>query len=67
MSSKNLTNVNEQQYINVGEDVALFAATSNKNKENPEFLKRDDALKRIRDNMQEWHEIKTERSGVVRK
>ncbi|PSS30878.1 hypothetical protein PHLCEN_2v2605 [Hermanssonia centrifuga] len=67
VSSKNLTNVNEQQYINVGEDVALFAATSNKNKENPEFLKRDDALKRIRDNMQEWHEIKTERSGVVRK
>jgi translation initiation factor 2D len=60
-------NAQVQQYINVDEDEMLAQAVYMKNEENPEFMKREDALRRIRDNMQIWHEIKTERSDAVTK
>ena len=67
MSSKGLVNSRDQQYINVGEDPPLFEAISVRNEESPDFLKRDDALKRIRANMQNWHEIGLEGSDPIRK
>ena len=67
VSSRNLINANDQQYINVGSDDALARAVSIKGEETPEFMKRDDVLKRIRANMQTWHEIRAEGRDVVRK
>ena len=67
VAAKNLVNAQVQQYINVGEDEILAQAVYVKNEENPEFMKREDALRRIRNNMQIWHEIKTERSDTITK
>ena len=57
-----------QQYINVGEDEPLAQAVYAKGAEPVEFMKREDVLRRIRANMQTWHEIRTEGGGerVVR-
>ena len=38
-----------------------------KNEETPEFMKRDDTLNRIRTNMQEWYEMRTEGGETLRK
>lgn len=59
VTSKQLINAHEQQYINVGRDDALAQAVHIKGKDTPEFMKREDALQRIRQNMQTWHEIRT--------
>ncbi|KAI0351003.1 eukaryotic translation initiation factor SUI1 family protein [Trametes cingulata] len=67
VASRNLVNANDQQYINVGSDQALAGAVSVKGEDTPEFMKRDEVLKRIRNNMQTWHEIKAEGREVVRK
>ncbi|KAH9887063.1 eukaryotic translation initiation factor SUI1 family protein [Cubamyces lactineus] len=67
VSSRNLINANDQQYINVGSDDALARAVSVKGEETPEFMKRDDVLKRIRAHMQTWHEIRAEGRDLVRK
>ncbi|KAI0077630.1 eukaryotic translation initiation factor SUI1 family protein [Panus rudis PR-1116 ss-1] len=67
VAAKQLVNPHEQQYVNVAEDEHLYQAVSFKNEDTPEFLKRDDALKRIRDNMQSWHEMKVEGSDPIRK
>ncbi|CAL1697893.1 unnamed protein product [Somion occarium] len=67
VSSKKLINVQEQQYINVGEDPALASAVSAKNEDIPEFMKREETLKRIRDHMQPWHETRVVGSDAVRK
>lgn len=60
-------NAREQQYINVSEDAALSSAVSIKNSDAPEFLKREETLKRIRDNMQSWHETNVEGQETIRK
>lgn len=65
VSEKSLINAREQQYINVSEDDALSSATSIKNEERPEFLKREDALRRVRDNMQSWHRVRVEGEDVI--
>ena len=67
VSGKGLINPRDQQYINVSDDSALFEAISIKNEETPDFLKREDALRRIRENMQSWHEVRQEGSDPVRK
>ncbi|KAI0370925.1 eukaryotic translation initiation factor SUI1 family protein [Pilatotrama ljubarskyi] len=67
IASRNLVNSNDQQYINVGSDQALAGAVSVKGEDTPEFMKRDEVLKRVRANMQTWHEIKAEGRDVVRK
>ena len=67
IESRQLVNANDQQYINVGEDEALLAAVLAKNEELPDFLKRQDTLNRIRTNMQEWYELQTAKSEIVRK
>lgn len=67
VSSKQLVNAREQQYINIGEDTALSLAVSNKNEDTPEFLKREETLKRIRDNMQSWHEVRVEGQDPIRR
>ena len=67
VAAKNLVNAQVQQYINVGEDEILAQAVYVKNEENPEFMKREDALRRIRNNMQVWHEIKTEGGDPIAK
>ncbi|KAJ3554562.1 hypothetical protein NM688_g3040 [Phlebia brevispora] len=67
VSSKNLINVNDQSYINVKDDEPLAYAISTRNQDTPEFLKRDDLLNRIRANMQEWYEMRTESGETIRK
>ncbi|KAI0752119.1 eukaryotic translation initiation factor SUI1 family protein [Fomes fomentarius] len=67
ISSHRLINTNDQQYINVGADQALASAVSIKGQDTSEFLKRYEVLKRVRTNMQAWHEIRVEGREVVRK
>ncbi|RPD60842.1 eukaryotic translation initiation factor SUI1 family protein [Lentinus tigrinus ALCF2SS1-6] len=67
ISARGLINANDQQYINVGTDQALANAVSIKGEDTPEFMKRDDVLKRVRANMQTWHEIRVEGRDTVRK
>lgn len=67
VTEKQLINPQERQYINVSDDDALWSAVTDKTKERPEFLKRDDALRRIRDNMQSWHRIGIEGGEAVLK
>ncbi|KAK7676959.1 hypothetical protein QCA50_020077 [Cerrena zonata] len=67
VSSKQLVNTQEQQYINVGEDTTLLSAVSSKNGNPPEFLKREETLKRIKDHMQSWHEVRVDGKDPVRK
>ncbi|KAH8101298.1 eukaryotic translation initiation factor SUI1 family protein [Cristinia sonorae] len=67
ISERNLVNAREQQYVNVSEDDALSGAVSVKGEERPEFLKREDALKRIKENMQSWHRIGIDGGDVVTK
>ncbi|KAI0340373.1 eukaryotic translation initiation factor SUI1 family protein [Trametopsis cervina] len=65
--TKQLVNVHEPQYINVVEDDALARAVAVKNEDTPEFLKRDDALKRVRENMQNWYEVRTDNNDPIQK
>lgn len=67
MSSRSLINANDQQYVNVDSDQFLGGAVSVKGEDVPEFLKRDEILKRLRANMQTWHEISAEGRDVVHK
>ncbi|KAI0935165.1 hypothetical protein AcW1_005169 [Taiwanofungus camphoratus] len=67
ISSKNLVNAQEQQYINVGEDATLLAAITNKHEDGVEFLKREEVLGRLQGHMQSWYEIRAEGRDVVRK
>ncbi|KAI0830089.1 eukaryotic translation initiation factor SUI1 family protein [Trametes gibbosa] len=67
ISSRRLINANDQQYINVGSDQALAGAVSVKGEETPEFMKRDELLKRVRAHMQTWHEVSADGKDVVRK
>ena len=62
-----MINAREQQYINIGEDSGLSSAVSIKNEDTPEFLKREETLKRIRDNMQPWHEVRAEGQDPVKR
>ncbi|OSD03739.1 eukaryotic translation initiation factor SUI1 family protein [Trametes coccinea BRFM310] len=67
VSSHNLINANDQQYINVGSDQALATAVSVKGEDTPEFMKRDEVLRRVRAHMQTWHEIRAEGRDALRK
>ena len=67
VSARGLVNANDQQYINVGTDQALAGAVSVKGQDTPEFMKRDDVLKRVRVNMQPWHEIRVEGRDTIQK
>ncbi|KAI0789203.1 eukaryotic translation initiation factor SUI1 family protein [Abortiporus biennis] len=67
VETKQLINARDQQYVNLADDNGLFEAVYIKGQETPEFMKREEALKRIRDNMQPWHEVKVEGSDAVRK
>jgi len=67
ISSRQLTNPHDQQYINVSNDEQLSIAVSIKREDSPEFLKREEVLKRIRLNMQSWHEMKIEGNDAVTK
>lgn len=55
VSERQLINARDQQYINVGDDDALSSAVSMESGGGSEFMKREDALKRIMDNMESWH------------
>lgn len=67
ITDKQLVNVNDSKYINVLEDEPLANAVWIRNEDTPEFMKRDDALRKIRENMQRWYELKTEGSDPIRK
>ncbi|EMD35171.1 hypothetical protein CERSUDRAFT_97094 [Gelatoporia subvermispora B] len=67
VTTKQLVNPRDQQYINVGEDTELRIAVTGKNEDPPEFLKREEVLSRIRHNMQSWYEIRANGQDVVRK
>ena len=67
VTSKQLVNAHEQQYVNVGDDEFLLGAVTGKNEDAPEFLKREDVLTRLRDHMQSWYEIKVEGGEPLRK
>ncbi|KIJ34908.1 hypothetical protein M422DRAFT_34849 [Sphaerobolus stellatus SS14] len=55
-ASRSLVNPNDQQYINVDE-LLLSVLTSPKSDEDIQYIKRDEAVKRLVDRMQNWHEI----------
>ena len=59
--------MNDQHYINIAEDDALFRAVSMKGEDTPDFMKRDDAMKKIQQNMQRWYEVRSEGNDPVRK
>lgn len=65
--TKQLVNANDQQYVNVADDDALIRAVSVKGEDTPDFMKRDDAVRRLQKNMQSWYELKTEGSDPIRK
>ncbi|KAI0084693.1 eukaryotic translation initiation factor SUI1 family protein [Irpex rosettiformis] len=67
IEAKQLINAHDQQYVNVVEDDALLRAISIKGQDMPDFMKRDDVIKKIQRNMQSWYEIKTEGNEPVRK
>ncbi|KAI8968737.1 eukaryotic translation initiation factor SUI1 family protein [Trametes punicea] len=53
--------------FNISTDQAFANAVSVKGEETPEFMKRDEVLRRVRAHMQTWHEIRAEGRDVVRK
>ena len=57
MRTKDLVNAHEQQYLHALTDDALAAALAQKGEETPEFMRREDALRRIRAGMQAWHAV----------
>ncbi|KZV88547.1 hypothetical protein EXIGLDRAFT_651009 [Exidia glandulosa HHB12029] len=61
--SKKLQNAHEPQYVDVPESSPLHSALDNKKEPVGEHCRRDEALRRLQDNMQSWHSI----DGVVRK
>ncbi|RDX44971.1 eukaryotic translation initiation factor SUI1 family protein [Lentinus brumalis] len=67
VTARGLINANDPQYINVGSDQPLAIAVSVKGEDTPDFMKRDEVLKRVRAHMQTWHEIRVEGRDVVRK
>ncbi|KAI0696389.1 eukaryotic translation initiation factor SUI1 family protein [Cerioporus squamosus] len=67
VTARGLINANDQQYINVGTDQALATAVSVKGEDTPDFMKREEVLKRVRAHMQTWHEIRVEGRDAVRK
>ncbi|GBE78753.1 eukaryotic translation initiation factor SUI1 family protein [Sparassis latifolia] len=67
ISSKNLVNAQEQQYVNVSEDAALHSAIVRKNEDTIEFMKRDEVFGRIKDSMQSWYEIRVGGADIIRK
>jgi len=67
ITSKNLINAQDPQYLNVNADPALHSSIVKKNEDVIEFMRRDEAFARIKDGMQSWHEISTERGEPVRK
>ena len=67
VQTKNLVNANDPQFVNVSEDDALARAVAQKGDQQPEFLRRQDAVERIRANMQEWYELRSGENGVQRK
>ena len=50
-------NAHEQQYLHALTDDALAAALAQKGEETPEFMRREDALRRSRAGMQAWHAV----------
>lgn len=60
-------NAHDAQYINVGADAALARAVHASGADNDsEFMKREDVLRRIRANMQTWHEVRGPRDVVTK-
>ncbi|KZT25056.1 hypothetical protein NEOLEDRAFT_1093490 [Neolentinus lepideus HHB14362 ss-1] len=80
ITSHNLVNAHQQQFINVSEDPVLLSAITGPLPGKPkpreegnspadtDFLKREDIMKRLVERMQAWHEIRVDgKSGVVKK
>ncbi|TFK47137.1 hypothetical protein OE88DRAFT_1637122 [Heliocybe sulcata] len=79
ITSHNLINANQQQFINVSEDPVLLSAITGplpgKSKGSDadthadlEFLKREDIIKRLVERMQAWYEIQVDgKAGEVKK
>ncbi|KIP12172.1 hypothetical protein PHLGIDRAFT_370577 [Phlebiopsis gigantea 11061_1 CR5-6] len=57
VQTRNLVNAHEQQYVHALVDDALAAALAQKGNETPEFMVREDALRRVRAGMQAWHTV----------
>lgn len=68
IAAKSLVNPHHQQFINVG-DLLRTTLSSNKAGEAslPDFLKREDALRKLADNMQPWHRVVAEGGEPVTK
>lgn len=54
--SHSIVNPNEQQYIHPDE-LLISVLVSPKSDETIPYIKREEAVKRLADRMQEWHEI----------
>ncbi|KAF9238328.1 hypothetical protein BU15DRAFT_47811 [Melanogaster broomeanus] len=62
VAARQLINARDQSYINVGTDAVLLASVSAKGEapEGLEFLKREEVVRRLSENMQNWYEVRAE-------
>ncbi|KAF8519390.1 hypothetical protein BU17DRAFT_90099 [Hysterangium stoloniferum] len=67
ITAHQLANVNEQQYIHP-DDVLVAVFTAGQSSESIQYMKREDAVTRLSQRMQEWHEVTVEgKDPIVRK
>ncbi|KAI0772460.1 eukaryotic translation initiation factor SUI1 family protein [Trametes elegans] len=67
IAARGLVNANDPQYINVGADQPLAGAVAARGEDTPEFMKRDEVLRRVRTHMQTWHEVRADGRDAFRK
>jgi translation initiation factor 2D len=62
VTARQLTNPQDQSYVNVGTDEVLLSTICAKSKAHGgvEFLKRDEVVRRLADKMQSWYEVQAE-------
>lgn len=62
ITNKKLQNAHEPAFINVPDGSPLHNALDNKKEPVGEHVRRDEAFRRLQDNMQAWHSV----DGVVK-
>ena len=60
ITAHQLINVHDQSFVNVNQDDLLLGTVARKNEshESLEFLKREEVIQRLCENMQSWYEIR---------
>lgn len=65
ISAKSLVNPHQQQFINI--DDLLNGVLVTKGSEVPEFMKRDELMRRLVEKMQPWHRIEADGKDAILK